>query len=244
MRWQAWQRHFEANATRPFPAEPLEVPPLDPDRRRTLARSLARFHAGESGEGRVAREIDRFHADGIDDAYRQALKRFVAEEGRHARHLARCVRALGGALLRTTWTERLFVHGRRLAGVRFKLLVLLVAEVLGIGFYGLLKARLPASALRSVLDEVCADEEAHLVFHAEFFRTTCASWWSRAAFRAGWWVVGGAACSVVLVDHAPALRAFEVPFVEAARTFVRLLWEVEARVLARGGLRNLVPVRA
>jgi len=232
MDWTPWKRHFERNAVRTFPSGELGGLPLDPDQRVTLARSLARFHAGESGEGRVAREIDRFHATGIDDDYRKALKLFVAEEGRHARLLAKCVHALDGELLKTTWTERLFVRGRRLAGIEFKLLVLLVAEVLGIGFYALLSSRLPAGGLRALLEEVCADEEAHLVFHAAFFEVLCRSWWRRAAFRAAWWAVGGTACAVVLLDHAPALRAFKVTRSESVRSFVGLLSDVERRVLS------------
>src|SRR5438874_6203376 len=103
--WTSWRRHFEENAARPMPA--IEAPPLDPGLAEVLACSLARFQLGESGEGRIAHEIDRVMLPGIDDDYRQALKMFVREEGRHGAILARMVQALGGRLLSSTWTERL-----------------------------------------------------------------------------------------------------------------------------------------
>ena len=159
MTWAEWRSHFEGNSTRKLPGiTAAEVPEAW---RGALVRSLARFQLGEAGEGRIARQIDSALLQGIDADYRAALKLFVAEEGRHARILALMVGALGGALLRETWTARLFVHARRLAGVRFKLLVLLAAEVIGIGFYGMLAARLPPGSMRAALEEMCADEAAH-----------------------------------------------------------------------------------
>jgi hypothetical protein len=138
--WTAWRAHFEDNARRPLPAAADGAVPAG--WREALAGSLARFQLGEAGEGRVAKEIDRVVMHGVDADYRASLKLFVKEEGRHARILAGMVRGLGGSLLRQSWSERLFVRGRRLLGLRVKLLVLLVAEVVGLGFYTALARRL------------------------------------------------------------------------------------------------------
>jgi hypothetical protein len=129
MRWSEWKRHFEASAGRPFPETDASGDGLPAALGAAVAYSLARFQAGEAGEGRIARRIWGVSLDGIDDDYRLALGLFVREEGRHARILAGLVTSLGGELLRSTWTERLFVGGRRLMGLRLKLLVLLAAEV-------------------------------------------------------------------------------------------------------------------
>jgi len=205
MDWTSWRRHFEANAERPMPV--IEAPPLDPGVAEALARSLARFQLGESGEGRIAHEIDRVMLPGIDDDYRQALKRFVREEGRHGAILALMVRALGGHLLSRSWTERLFVHGRRLLGVRFKLLVLLAAEVIGIGYYGLISGRLPAGPMRSALEQICSDERHHLRFHVDFFRAGAAGpYW-----RLAWWPLGTAAAAVVLWDNRRTMSVLGLP---------------------------------
>ncbi|HSP80218.1 MAG TPA: hypothetical protein VLQ93_16925, partial [Myxococcaceae bacterium] len=129
MQWSRWRQHFEANRTRALPKGLEQVDTVPAGWRAPLAASLARFQLGEAGEGRIAQEIDRVRLPGVDADYRAALKLFVAEEGRHARILGHLVPALGGRLLARNWTERLFTHGRRLLGVRLKLTVLLVAEV-------------------------------------------------------------------------------------------------------------------
>ncbi len=94
MNWSSWKSHFEDNVHRPLPG--VAAPPLGIAQHRALLQSVARFQLGESGEGRIAHEIDRTKLSGIDDDYRAALKRFIAEEGRHARILGTMVVALGG----------------------------------------------------------------------------------------------------------------------------------------------------
>jgi hypothetical protein len=208
--FHAWRVHFESNRLRPLPR--VEAPPLPRAQHEALARSLASFQLGESGEGRIAHEIDTFR--GVDDDYRAALKLFVAEEGRHAAILARMVLALDGKLLQRSWTERLFVHGRRLFGVRFKLLVLLAAEVIGIGFYGLIARALPGGSMADALKQIFADEEAHLLFHCEFLSG------QPRVLHWVWWPLGTAAALAVLWDHHRTLRAFGVPLSAAARTLL------------------------
>jgi len=206
--WSRWRQYFEDNARRPLPAVRAEGVP--PEWWAPLGRSLAIFQVGEGGEGRIAREIERARLAGIDDDYRAALKLFVKEEGRHARILAAMVRALGGSLRRSTWTDRLFTRGRRLLGLRLKLLVLLAAEVIGIGFYGLLAERVGACPLGQALREIAGDEAAHLEFHCAFFREQTRAPWRRALFTAAWFAVGSAACAVVLLDHRATLKALAI----------------------------------
>lgn len=211
--WSAWKQHFDRNAGRALPE--VEAPALGEAQHRALLQSLAKFQLGESGEGRIAHEIDRTHLSGIDDDYRAALKRFIQEEGRHARILGTMVAVLGGRVLSRQWAERLFIHVRRLFGVRFKLLVLLAAEVIGIGFYGMLAAVLPAGPMAAALRQICGDERAHLAFHRDFFasqRGTAAG----ALLRWVWWPLGSAAALAVMWDHRATLRAFGIPLRVAA----------------------------
>jgi hypothetical protein len=219
--WTGMLQAFVERARRPLP--PVDGPTGVPDAARAdVVRSLRIFQRGESGEGRIAVEIERFASTSVDDEYRAALKLFVAEEGRHARILGALVRSLGADVLGETWTARLFVVGRRLLGVRLKLLVLLAAEVVGIGFYGLIAARLDDGSVRRALAQICADEEHHLSFHRAFFAREAAGA-RRAVFLVAWWTVGVAACAAVLIDHRRTLRALGVSTTTAARRLGSLL---------------------
>ena len=230
--WTHWRTHFETNARRPLPGAPADIATIPAAWREPLCASLARFQLGEGGEGRIAREIQRATIPGIDADYRVALALFVKEEGRHARILAGMVRSLGGALLRQNWSERLFVAGRRLLGLRCKLLVLLVAEVVGLGFYTALARRLGPCTIAEQLRQISADEAMHLDFHVDFFRTQTTHAAARALFRASWWLVAGLACAVLLLDHARQLGRLEIRRGEVARELWRLISEVDRRVLA------------
>jgi hypothetical protein len=206
-----WRDHFERNRLRPVPDLRGAAAEVPVPARALLARSLAVFQLGESKGGRLASEI---HAvPGLSDEYRAAIMLFVDEELRHGRLLALCVEGLGGRLLERTWTESLFVAARRLFGVRFKLVVLLAAEAVGLGFYRTVAERLPEGALRACLDEICADEVHHLRFHGDAFR-------GQRAFRYAWYPVVGAATAVVLVDHRRTLRALGVPLRHALANIV------------------------
>jgi hypothetical protein len=230
MDWTHWLAHFERNATRPLPAGPI-AQDVDEAVRIPLAKSIAIFQLGEAGAGRLAHEIDGVRFAHTDARYTACIKHFVREEGRHARILGFILRGLDGTFLKRAWANSLFTFGRRLLGVRFKLLVALVAEVIGLGFYGMVAEHLGPGAVRAALEQICGDEAAHLEFHAEFFATQLDAAWKRLAFRAVWWSVGLAAVAVVLRDHAPALRALDISRREAFRRFHALLVRAEAAAL-------------
>ena len=224
MRWRDWLEHFERSKERPLP--PIADVAIEEEATRHVVRSLAVFQKGETGEGRIAKEIHRVQLDGIDDDYRRALALFIAEEGRHARILGAAIRAMGGEILSNTWTDRLFVFGRRLAGIRLKLMVLCVAEIVGITFYAMIARALPPGDLRAALEQIVGDEEHHLAFHADFFRTQVTTPFRALLFRASWRIVGASACLVVLLDHRRTLSALGIPLAEAHARFTALLDEV------------------
>ncbi|TGK35982.1 glycosyl transferase [Leptospira gomenensis] len=201
IRWNSWRLHFRKNENRPLPPITSENLKLNPNEMRSIAYSLAVFQLGESGEGRIAKEIDKAVLFGIDGFYKEALKLFVKEEGRHARILGECVRALKGDLLSSNWTERLFHFGRRLLGIRLKLMVLLAAEVVGICFYRRLADKIPEGFVKRALLEIVKDEEKHLKFHGDFFRIRMRTFLSKFLFRILWRTISFAACVTVILDH-------------------------------------------
>jgi hypothetical protein len=234
MSWTDWRIHFERTAARPLPRA-LAVTTAEGDVT-PLARLLARFQLGEAGEGRVAHEIDRVALPGIDDDYRRALKLFVKEEGRHGRILASIVHALGGRLIQRGPSERLFRLARRMLGVRFKLLVLQIAEIVGGAFYPPIARRLGRTPAGAALAEIAADEAHHLRFHAAFLRAQAVQPMARLALRAALWLVGVTALGAMLVENRRELRAARLP---AAAIFERGLG-----LLRRADRLSFGPVRA
>ena len=208
--WEAWARFFVNRSKRPLPA-------LEQDRDysalpASLARSLAIFQLGESGGGRIVKQALHNKLPDIDEYYAAAMALFVDEEHRHANILAMCVRLLGGTVIRNNWTARLFVFGRRLIGLRLKVVVLLAAEVVGICYYHLLAVHLPPSRLRSQLLEIIEDERSHLYFHCDFLRSQTPKRWQKRLFIFVWRLVMGSAIIVVAIDHRRAIRDLNIGF--------------------------------
>jgi len=225
--WSRWRARFEHNVGRPLPTLLARAPEagaasLSPAQARALAWSLARFQLGETGEGRIVRDVARSRMPGIDDDYRRALTLFVKEEGRHARILAIIVRGLGGQLVGSTWSARAFVIVRRLLGIRCKLLAMFAAEVIGIGCYGALAAALPRGGIRQALQQIAGDERAHLAFHRQFFAVQAGRGWRRALFLLAWYPLASAAALAVLWEHRRTLRALGIP-ARALRARLRAL---------------------
>ncbi|UZN07722.1 sugar transferase [Leptospira santarosai] len=210
VRWKGWSEHFRKNESRPLPKIDAEVLKLRPNEMQSIAYSLAIFQLGESGEGRISKEIDKTILFGIDDFYRQALKLFVKEEGRHARILGECVRALKGEPIESNWTERLFYFGRRLLGVRLKLMVLLAAEVVGICFYKKIAEKIPNGLIKSALLDIVRDEEKHLKFHGDFFRIRVRNFFTKIVFKILWKLIALAACAAVILDHRKTFRTLGI----------------------------------
>ena len=68
--------------------------------------------------------------------YLRAAELFVAEEQQHAALLLRLLGYLDGQPMRTHWSDAVFVRLRRLMGLRTELMVLTVAEVVALSYYG------------------------------------------------------------------------------------------------------------
>jgi hypothetical protein len=219
--WQLWLERFQARAARPLPE--VEAPRLTALQARPLGRSLAIFQVGEAGEGRIARQIRRYRGPGITTDYLDALGLFVAEEARHGRILAELVDSLGAPRLSAAWADVLFTALRRLMGIRFKLLVLMAAEVVGLSFYQLIATRLEPGRFRAALDQICQDENDHLVFHADFFQSQLISAFDRLAFRLLWPLISQMALAVACFDHRQtfsSLGIHRLMFLDSGKRFI------------------------
>jgi hypothetical protein len=160
-----WIDHFEQNATvhaRIDAAIDFDAECRLPDAvRRPLIESVRRFQLGESGDGE---QLLRKAAQAGDLEYLGAAKLFVAEEQRHAALLLRLLGYLGGEPMSRHWSDAVFVRLRRLMGLRTELMVLTVAEVVALSYYGGLARTGPDPLVRAVATRIVDDEHAHVRF--------------------------------------------------------------------------------
>lgn len=228
--WNKWLKHFKKNALGPNRESIENISNLSEEKLMALHRSLAIFQLGEAGEGRIAKQIDSVHIFGVNKTYRECIKLFVKEEGKHGRILAVMIRSLGGKILEHNWTESLFSFGRRLLGIRLKILVLLAAEAVSVVFYKVFIRELPLSGMRAALIEITRDEEFHLRFHQEFFKIRMETILHKIIFKLVWRLITLLAFIVVILDHHKSLAVFEVSFTNTYQDYFKIVRGVEEEI--------------
>jgi len=228
-----------AKAGRPRPHVPAHIDGIPDALRGPLVALLQRFQLGEAGEGRVAGEARATRDPAFDDALREATTLYVREEGRHAAILARVLAALGAPTLTRATAEVLFRRGRRLLGLRTKMLVIACAEVVGVAVYARVRDGAPCPALSHAVDDILSDELTHLDFQSLLFARIVATHGRLApvagpAIAVAFAAVLAAATLLVAAQHRVALRRLgttPAAFVgECARIGLEL-----ARAAADGG---------
>jgi hypothetical protein len=229
-----WIDHFEQNATvhaRVDAAIDFDSECRVSDAvRRPLIESVRRFQLGESGDGK---QLLRKAAQAGDPEYLGAAKLFVAEEQQHAALLLRLLGYLGGEPMSRHWSDAVFVRLRRLMGLRTELMVLTVAEVVALSYYGGLARTGPDPVVRAVAARIVDDEHAHVRFQDQRLRAGFAD--SGVALRllafGLWWATAVGATVVVAVDHGPLLDAIGYRRTRFVRDVLRDFAKVAAAML-------------
>lgn len=208
-----WIQYYEKHATR-HATESYDWDAPLPDTARpdiqALAASLAIFQLGESGGGtRLRRYAEALSAaDPSFSGYSRAVELFIREENAHAALLKKMVQRLGGTLLEKQWSNSVFRFVRSAMGLEFNVQILLSAELIARGYYGLLARHAPDAVIRETCLRITRDEVGHIAFHVDFFRDRLAAWppWRAAIWRVQFSLLFEAAGWVVWWDHGTALR--------------------------------------
>jgi hypothetical protein len=235
-----WVDHFEKNVdvhTRVDAAIDFGGACAVPEAvRKPLIASVRRFQLGESGDGQ---QLLRKAADAGDPEYLCAAQLFVAEEQQHASLLLRLLGYLGGTPMRRHWSDAVFVRLRRLMGLRTELMVLTVAEVVALSYYGGLAASAPDPVVRAVAARIVADEHPHVRFQRDRLRAGFAHSGlpSRVLAFAFWWLTAIGATVVVAMDHGPLLDAIGYRRTRFIRDVLADFAKVVADVLRRRDTR-------
>jgi rubrerythrin len=171
-----------------------------------LIESVRRFQLGESGDGRQLLHNAR---RARDPEYLHAITLFIGEEQQHAALLLRLLGYLGSEPMQRHWSDAIFVRLRRLMGLKTELMVLSVAEIVALSYYGGLAARITDPVVRAVAARILDDERDHVRFQEHRLRHgfTAARLPLRVVAFALWWITAIGATVVVALDHGPLLTA-------------------------------------
>lgn len=193
---------FTARATQPPPEPDWSRGARIPD---PVARSIQRFQVGESGDGATLIASARSAGDPV---YAATVELFVAEEQAHGRLLGALLTAGGKPLLDRHWSDQVFVTLRHGLGLRLELLVLMVAEVVALEYYRLLRDGTDDRLTAEVAGRLLADERRHVPFHCARLRQGFGRWPApaRPLLRIGWGGLTLGAAAVVAVDHGSGIR--------------------------------------
>jgi 4-hydroxy-3-methylbut-2-enyl diphosphate reductase len=213
----AWCMHFRRNARRQAAIPWETASQLTEAERQAVARSIAVFQLGESGEGRhVLRCAARHAREHNDPHYLPAMRLFIQEEQRHAALLGRFLDEAGLSRLPRDWSDGVFRWLRHQAGLELTINVLVTAEMLAKVYYAALRDATQCEALRVLCGQILRDEVAHVRFqcariatlqernpswlrrvkrgaHAVLYAaTTAVVWWThhRVFNAAGWGTLG------------------------------------------------------
>jgi hypothetical protein len=190
---------------------------VDPRLHGPLARSLARFQLGESSNGTrlltAARQLSERTGDRF---YPNTIALFIAEEQEHSRLLAKVLQLMHAPLLPRHWTDSLFRRCRHLLGFYEEIAVLLMAEIIALKYYGVIRQRCRAPVLEIVCEQILADEKFHVRFHCERLHQVIAPrcWPIRAACWGALSMMFAVASTIVAWDHRRAFTALGSSAVE------------------------------
>ena len=74
------------------------------------------------------------------------------------------------------WSNSVFRFVRNTLGLEFNVQVLLSAELIARGYYGLLARQAPDAVIRAACLRITRDEVGHIAFHVDFFGDRLAAW--------------------------------------------------------------------
>ena len=200
-----------AKVGRSRPVVPAHIAGLPEAQRLPIVRVLQCFQLGESSEGRIVGEARRTTDPAFDEALKEATALYVREEGRHAAILAQLLAGLGAPTRQRATAEVFFRRGRRLLGLRTKMLVIAAAEVVGVAIYTRIRDGIASPVIASAVGDIVRDELDHLEFQALLWSRIIATFGPFSGIAApavglAFAMVLTAATLTVTVEHHAALR--------------------------------------
>jgi hypothetical protein len=206
---EIWLNHFEHHALHPRHVPRGRSDVLRPDEKQLIAGSIATFQLGEQSEGRTfLRAADRFAREKQVGHVVRIIELLIREEQHHASVLRSFMQDHEMPLKRTDWTDRVFRHIRRLAGLHLYLSVLISAELIGNVYYRALESVTDCERLQVLCRTIVSEELAHVGFESQLLFALRAGsaaplqTLTRSAHR----IFFASTATVVWFTHRPVLR--------------------------------------
>jgi rubrerythrin len=218
--FEIWLNHFEHHALHPRRVPDGLSDALRLDELHLIANSIATFQLGEQSEGRtLLRAAERFARAKQIPSLVRIIELLIREEQRHASLLRTFMQDHRMPLKRTDWTDRVFRHIRRLAGLQLYLSVLISAELIGNVYYRALESVTDCERLQVLCRTIVSDELAHVGFESQLLFTLRAGHAAplRALMRSAHRIFFASTATVVWLTHRSVLRRAG----HGARSFLR-----------------------
>ncbi|HEY0746414.1 MAG TPA: hypothetical protein VGD63_06920 [Steroidobacteraceae bacterium] len=233
---EVWLNHFEHHALHPRRVPDGLRDVLRPDELQVIASSIATFQLGEQSDGRtLLRAAERFACAKQLPSLVRIIDLLIREEQRHSSLLRAFMRDHRMPLKRTDWTDRVFRHIRRLAGLQLYLSVLISAELIGNVYYRALESVTDCERLQVLCRTMVSDELAHVGFESQLLLTLRAGLASplRALTRSAHRIFFVSTATVVWLTHRSVLSRAG----HTARSFLRSCRAQYVFYLAPAGVR-------
>jgi hypothetical protein len=165
---EIWLNHFEHHVRHPARVPHGLSDVLRRDELQLIASSIATFQLGEQSEGRTLRRAAERYAR-VEQLPHLAriIDLLIREEQRHASLLRAFMQDHRIPLKSNDWTDWVFRHSRRLAGLRLYIYVLISAELIGHVYYRALESATDCERLRALCRIIVSDELAHVGFESQ-----------------------------------------------------------------------------
>ncbi|MEO8351588.1 MAG: ferritin-like domain-containing protein [Chthoniobacteraceae bacterium] len=151
----------------------------------------------------IARDAESFR--GVASEAALVVDLWFAEERGHSRLLAQAVQRVHGEFITDTFAFRLFNQCRRVLGVQFEMLVLLIVEIVSTGYYRVIRRHVGDEPIAAVCRLILRDEARHIDFHRDRLAARYPhgfGFWRACVFR----VLGHACVWFLWLGHGRCLR--------------------------------------
>jgi len=230
-----WVAYFRQNAGRQRMIPWKDGVPLLPREREDIIPSLRGWQLGETSDGAHLRAAAKDYAEKIGDPlFTEAVQLFIAEEQRHGGNLGSYLDSVGIERAKWDWGDFLFRAIRYfLPRMEVWATPVVMVETHAIVYYNAVRKATNSVVLRTICEQILADEVAHIRFQCERLAILHQhrAAWLLGITKVAHQILFAGITLAVWAGHGRALKAGGYPFVRFWRSAwhrMRYAWRLMA----------------